>query len=245
MGQRRAGVVLHVQGVLPQVGAPRFRPGEHLHGQEDVQHGPELQQSAKGEAPAVEAAGPGLLGQHQPAEQEPAEHEEEVDAGPAEAARRCGERVQDDIAAALAAEVPAEREEDRQPADDVEIETPAVRRLPAEGSGVRGRARRNGHPVDVMSPLPTAPVGSRSDLSPFAIGPDGATVACPGSHGRTSPSHPSGESDEGAGSSRRSRVPITPSGDRGTLPPHRLPSVRRRRRARTVRARRGGHRRDP
>jgi hypothetical protein len=134
-----------VQGVLPQVGRPRLGSGQRLDGEEDVQHRPELQQSAGGEPPAVEAPGTRLLGEHQAAEQEPAEHEEEVHPGPAEGTAGPGECVEHHVAAPLAAEVPAEREDDRQSADDVEIEAPPFPCAAVVG-GSKGRGRQSSHP---------------------------------------------------------------------------------------------------
>jgi hypothetical protein len=115
-------------------------------GEEDVEHRPEPQEAPRGEPAAVEGAGARPLLEDELAHEEAAQDEEEVDAGPAEGVSGPLEHVDDRVAAGLAAEVPAQRQHDRDAADDVEIESPGgragavLRSLGRQGQrGNRGR----------------------------------------------------------------------------------------------------------
>ena len=63
MLQRGAGVVLHVQSVLPEIRRHRVVPDDRVHGQEDVEHRPEPQHPPRGEPSSVEPTRPGPLPQ--------------------------------------------------------------------------------------------------------------------------------------------------------------------------------------
>lgn len=79
----RREIVLHVERHLPQKTRGRLRAGRQLHAQIEVEHRPQPQDAAHHEPRVIKAVGLGQLTQDQPPHQEPAEHEEQVDARPA------------------------------------------------------------------------------------------------------------------------------------------------------------------
>jgi len=115
---------------------------EHEHGVDDPDPGGEVRAALVYEGVA---AGARPFAEDQLAHEETAQHEEQVDAGPAEHVAGPLQGVEDRIAARVTAEVPAQRQDDRDAADDVQIESPGARaRAALRWQGVRQRRGRRG-----------------------------------------------------------------------------------------------------
>ena len=149
MDAGRAEIILDVEQVreqIPGVGAPRVgqqaQPGED--GQVQVIERPDLEGPADQEAADVEPAPRLQFMEQEPAHEETAEDEEEVNSRPAEPVPNRRESVQRTRFFGSDGRMPAQDQEDRDPPEDVELDQARVLHgvRPCSRAKVRNPERR-------------------------------------------------------------------------------------------------------